>query len=223
MIIAIDGPSGSGKSTTARLLAQHLNITHLDTGAMYRVVTWGLKKENIDINDILRVNSFLKKTDISYKNANEIFLNGELVSTVIRKKDITSSVSSVSALNEVREFLVNIQRKIGKKMDCVVEGRDIGSVVFPKADFKFFLTADIDIRSMRRKNELKKIGEDLSIDEIKSSIQERDLIDSSRDLSPLKRSEGSIEIDSTDLTIDEQIEKIIKIIKKNKEGTSKHV
>tara|TARA_B100001093_G_scaffold511017_1_gene578033 strand:+ start:119 stop:790 length:672 start_codon:yes stop_codon:yes gene_type:complete len=223
MIIAIDGPSGSGKSTTARLLAQHLNITHLDTGAMYRVVTWGLKKENIDINDILRVNSFLRKTDISYKNANEIFLNGELVSTVIRKKDITSSVSSVSALNEVREFLVNIQRKIGKKMDCVVEGRDIGSVVFPRADFKFFLTADIDIRSMRRKNELKKIGEDLSIDEIKSSIQERDLIDSSRVLSPLKRSEGSIEIDSTDLTIDEQIEKIIKIIKKNKEGTSKHV
>ena len=223
MIIAIDGPSGSGKSTTARLLAQHLNITHLDTGAMYRVVTWGLKKENIDINDILRVNSFLRKTDISYKNANEIFLNGELVSTVIRKKDITSSVSAVSALNEVREFLVNIQRKIGKKMDCVVEGRDIGSVVFPKADFKFFLTADIDIRSMRRKNELKKIGEDLSIDEIKSSIQERDLIDSSRDLSPLKRSEGSIEIDSTDLTIDEQIEKIIQIIKKNKEGTSKHV
>ena len=223
MIIAIDGPSGSGKSTTARLLAQHLNITHLDTGAMYRVVTWGLKKENIDINDILRVNSFLKKTDISYKNANEIFLNGELVSTVIRKKDITSSVSSVSALNEVREFLVNIQRKIGKKMDCVVEGRDIGSVVFPKADFKFFLTADIDIRSMRRKNELKKIGEDLSIDEIKASIKKRDFIDSSRDLSPLMRSEGSIEIDSTNLTIDDQIEKIIKIIKKNKEGTSKHV
>jgi len=223
MIIAIDGPSGSGKSTTARLLAQHLHITHLDTGAMYRVVTWGMKKENIDINDISLVNSFLEKINISYKNANEIFLNGELVSTDIRKKDITSSVSAVSALSEVREFLVNIQRKIGKEMDCVIEGRDIGSVVFPKADFKFFLTADIDIRSMRRKNELKKIGEDLSIDEIKASIQKRDLIDSSRDLSPLKRSEDSIEIDSSDLTIDEQIEKIIKIIKKNKEGTSKHV
>ena len=223
MIIAIDGPSGSGKSTTARLLAQRLNITHLDTGAMYRVVTWGMKKENIDINDISLVNSFLEKINISYKNANEIFLNGELVSTDIRKKDITSSVSAVSALSEVREFLVNIQRKIGKEMDCVIEGRDIGSVVFPKADFKFFLTADIDIRSMRRKNELKKIGEDLSIDEIKASIQKRDLIDSSRDLSPLKRSEDSIEIDSSDLTIDEQIEKIIKIIKKNKEGTSKHV
>ena len=223
MIIAIDGPSGSGKSTTARLLAQHLDITHLDTGAMYRVVTWGMKKENININDIASVNSFLKRTNISYKNANEIMLNGKLVSTEIRKKDITSSVSAVSAILEVREFLVNIQRKLGNEIDCVIEGRDIGSVVFPNADFKFFLTADINVRSIRRKNELKKIGEDLSIDEIKASIQRRDLVDSSRDLSPLKRPEGSIKIDSTDLTIDEQIEKMIKIIKINKEGTSKHV
>ena len=223
MIITIDGPSGSGKSTSARLLAQHLNITHLDTGAMYRVVTWGLKKESIDINDISRVRSFLKKTNILYKDANEIFLNGKLVPSDIRKKDITSSVSAVSALQEVRDFLVDFQRKLGKKMDCVIEGRDIGSVVFPKADFKFFLTADINVRSIRRKNELKKIGEDLSIDEIKASIQRRDLVDSSRDLSPLKRPEGSIKIDSTDLTIDEQIEKMIKIIKINKEGTSKHV
>ncbi len=223
MIIAIDGPSGSGKSTTARFLARHLNITHLDTGAMYRVVTWGIRKENIDINDISEVISFLKKTNISYKNANEIFLDGKLVSTEIRKKDITANVSAVSALHEVREFLVDIQRKLGKKIDCVIEGRDIGSVVFPKADFKFFLTADLDVRSMRRKNELKEMGEDLSIDEIKDSIQKRDLIDSSREFSPLKRPEDSIEIDSTDLTIDEQIEQIINIIKKNKEGTSKHV
>ena len=223
MIIAIDGPSGSGKSTTARLLARHLNITHLDTGAMYRVVTWGIRKKNIDINDISGIISFLKKTNISYKNANEIFLDGKLVSTEIRKKDITSNVSAVSALHEVREYLVDIQRKLGKKIDCVIEGRDIGSVVFPKADFKFFLTADLDVRSMRRKNELKKMGEDLSIDEIKASIQKRDLIDSSREFSPLKRPEDSIEIDSTDLTIDEQIGQIIKIIKKNKEGTSKHV
>ena len=119
----------------------------------------------------------------------------------------------MSALLEVREFLVNIQRKIGNEIDCVIEGRDIGSVVFPNADFKFFLTADLNIRSMRRKNELKKLGEDLSIDEIKASMRKRDRIDSSREFSPLKRSEDSIEIDSTDLTIDEQIEKIIKIIK----------
>ena len=223
MIIAIDGPSGSGKSTTARLLAQHLDITHLDTGAMYRVVTWGLKNENIDINDIASVKTFLDKTNISYKNANEIMLNGRLVSTEIRKKSVTSSVSVVSALFEVREFLVDIQRKLGNEIDCVIEGRDIGSVVFPNADFKFFLTADLDVRSMRRKNELKKLGENLSIDEIKASLRKRDRIDSSREFSPLKRPEDSIEIDSTDLTIDEQIEKIIKIIKNNKEGTSKHV
>ena len=104
MIIAIDGPSGSGKSTTARLLAQHLDITHLDTGAMYRVVTWGLKKENINIDDIASVNSFLEKTKILYKNANEIMLNGKLVSTEIRKKDITSSVSEVSALRPLLFF-----------------------------------------------------------------------------------------------------------------------
>ena len=223
MIIAIDGPSGSGKSTTARLLAQHLGIIHLDTGAMYRVVTWGLKKENINIDDIESVNSFLERTNISYKNSNEIMLNGKLVSTEIRKKDITSDVSAVSTLLEVREYLVKIQRKLGNEIDCVIEGRDIGSVVFPNADFKFFLTADLDVRSMRRKNELKKLGEDLSIDEIKASIRKRDCIDSSREFSPLKRSEDSIEIDSTDLTIDEQIKKIIKIIKTNKKGTSKHV
>ena len=118
--------------------------------------------------------------------------------------------------NEVREFLVKIQRQIGKNIDCVIEGRDIGSVVFPKADFKFFLTADLDIRAKRRKNELKKIGEDVTIDEIRASIKKRDLIDSSRKLSPLKRPKDAIEIDSTNLTIDEQIDKIMNIIKKNK-------
>ena len=216
MIIAIDGPSGSGKSTTAKMLAQHLNITHLDTGAMYRVVTWGLMRKNIDIRNLERVKTFLKKAQISYKNSNEVFLNGKMVSIDIRKKEITSNVSAVSSVKEVREFLVKIQRQIGKNIDCVIEGRDIGSVVFPKADFKFFLTADLDIRAKRRKSELKKIGEDVTIDEIRALIKKRDLIDSSRKLSPLKRLKDAIEIDSTNLTIDEQIDKIMNIIKKNK-------
>ena len=120
----------------------------------------------------------------------------------------------VSSFEEVRSFLVNIQRKIGKKIDCVIEGRDIGSVVFPNADYKFFLTADIGVRALRRQADLKNIGEDLSIDEIKASIQERDFIDSTRDVSPLIRSSDAIEIDSTHLTINEQIEKMINIIKK---------
>ena len=213
MIIAIDGPSGSGKSTTARLLAQNLKITHIDTGAMYRAITWGLKKNNVDFNERLEVKSFLEKINISYKSANEIFLNGKLVSSDIRKKEITSSVSLVSTMIEVREFLVNIQREIGKEKDCVIEGRDIGSVVFPDADYKFFLTADVEIRALRRQAELKKIGEVLSIEEIKASIVERDFIDSTRDISPLKRSNDAIEIDSTDLTINEQLKKIIEIIK----------
>ena len=214
MIIAIDGPSGSGKSTTARLLAQRLKITHVDTGAMYRVVTWGLLKEKIDFKDLSNVNSFLDKINISYKNSNEILLNGELLSFEIRKKEITSNVSKVSSMNVVRKFLVNLQREIGSKVDCVIEGRDIGSVVFPEADFKFFLTADLDIRSKRRQEELDKIGEFVSIDDIKASIVERDFIDSTREISPLIRPENAIKIDSTNLTIDEQIEKIISLINK---------
>ena len=117
-------------------------------------------------------------------------------------------------MNVVRKFLVNLQREIGSKVDCVIEGRDIGSVVFPEADFKFFLTADLDVRSKRRQDELNKIGEFLSIDDIKASIVERDFIDSTREISPLIRPKNAIEIDSTNLTIDEQIEKIISLINK---------
>ena len=216
MIIAIDGPSGSGKSTTAKILARRLKITHLDTGAMYRVVTWGLIRKNINIRDLEKVKTFLEEVEITYSNSNNIFLDGELVSSDIRKNEVTSSVSAVSSINEVRKFLVEIQRDIGKNIDCVIEGRDIGSVVFPDADFKFYLTADLDVRSKRRKIELEKIGEDITIHEIKSAIQKRDLIDSSRKISPLMRPKDAIEIDSTNLTIDEQIDKIMKIIKQNK-------
>ena len=154
MIIAIDGPSGSGKSTTAKILAQRLKITHLDTGAMYRVVTWGLIRKNINILDLEKVKTFLEEVEITYRNSNNIFLDGELVSSDIRKNEVTSNVSAVSSIYEVRKFLVEIQRDIGKNIDCVIEGRDIGSVVFPDADFKFYLTADLDVRSKRRKIEL---------------------------------------------------------------------
>ena len=216
MIIAIDGPSGSGKSTTAKILAQRLKITHLDTGAMYRVVTWGLIRKNINIRDLEKVKTFLEEVKITYSNSNNIFLDGELVSSDIRKNEVTSNVSAVSSINEVRNFLVKIQRDIGMNIDCVIEGRDIGSVVFPDADFKFYLTADLDIRAKRRKNELEKIGENFSLDEIRSAIQERDMLDSSRELSPLKRTKDAIEINSTNLTIDQQLDKLMYIIKQNK-------
>ena len=135
------------KSTTARLLAQNLKITHIDTGAMYRVVTWGLLKKKIDLNDSSKVKSFLEKINFFYKSADIILFDGESVSSDIRKKEITADVSLVSSLIVVRKFLVNLQREMGKEIDCVIEGRDIGSVVFPNADYKFFLTADIEVRA----------------------------------------------------------------------------
>ena len=216
MIIAIDGPSGSGKSTTAKILAERLEITHLDTGAMYRAVTWGLVQQDINPEDTTYLIDFLSKIDVSFNKLNEIFLNGENISLEIRKKDITSKVSLVSSLVEVRSALVRIQRKMSENMDCVIEGRDIGTVVFPNAEYKFFLTADLDIRAGRRKNELIKIGEDFTIDEIKNLIEKRDLKDCTRENSPLKKAIDAIEIDTSSLTVNEQIQKIINIIKNNK-------
>ena len=216
MIIAIDGPSGSGKSTTAKILAERLSITHLDTGAMYRAVTWGLIQQNINLRNTAHLIDFLSKINISFNKLNEIFLNGENISLEIRKKDITSRVSLVSSIVEVRSALVRIQREMSEDMDYVIEGRDIGTVVFPNAEYKFFLTADLDIRAERRMNELTKIGEDFTIDEIKNLIEKRDLKDSTRENSPLRKAIDAIEIDTSSLTVNEQIKKIINIIKKNK-------
>tara|TARA_S200000501_G_scaffold190972_1_gene179807 strand:- start:812 stop:1462 length:651 start_codon:yes stop_codon:yes gene_type:complete len=216
MIIAIDGPSGSGKTTTAKLLAERLKIMHLDTGAMYRAVTWGLLNEKINLEQSKRLNSFLNEMDILFNESNDIFLNKKNISLMIRTKDITSKVSLVSSISEVRSALVKIQRDMSKNLDFVIEGRDIGTVVFPNADFKFYLTADINIRARRRKSDLKNIGEDFTVDEIKKQIEIRDLKDSTRENSPLKKAIDAIVIDTSILTVNEQIEKIINIIKNNK-------
>ena len=223
MIIAIDGPSGSGKSTTAKLLAERLKIMHMDTGAMYRAVTWGLLNEKINLEQSKRLCSFLNEMNILFNESNEVFLNKKNISLEIRTKDITSKVSLVSSNSEVRSALVRIQRDMSKNIDFVIEGRDIGTVVFPDAEFKFYLTADLNIRAERRKNDLKKIGEDFTVEEIKEQIEIRDLKDSTRENSPLKKAIDAIVIDTSSLTVNEQIGKIINIIKKNKEGTSKHV
>ena len=216
MIIAIDGPSGSGKTTTAKLLAERLKIMHMDTGAMYRAVTWGLLNEEINIEQSKHLNSFLNEMDILFNESNDIFLNKRNISLKIRTKDITSKVSLVSSISEVRSALVRIQREMSKNIDFVIEGRDIGTVVFPNADFKFYLTADINIRAKRRKSDLKKIGEDFTVNEIKKQIEIRDLKDSTRENSPLKKAIDAIVIDTSTLTVNEQIEKIINIIKNNK-------
>ena len=212
MIIAIDGPSASGKSTTAKGVAEKLGITHLDTGAMYRTVTWGLKKAAIHPSDDEKVRDFLKNLEIYFDASNHIWLNGEDVSVEIRTGDISSRVSAVSAIPEVREKMVKIQRQIAGKKDCVLEGRDIGTVVFPDAEYKFFLVADTKIRAKRRLLDLERIGETSTLAELMDDIERRDAVDSSREHSPLLQAEDAIPIDTSHLTINEQINKIVNLI-----------
>ena len=216
MIIAIDGPSASGKSTTAKGISKKLGIMHLDTGAMYRAVTLGLKKTGISLEDEVSIQKFLVQADISFGNENRIFLNGADVSREIRSADISSRVSAVSALPIIREAMVRIQRKIAENTDCVLEGRDIGTIVFPNADFKFFLIADMEVRAKRRLLELEAMGETTTLSELINDIEKRDRLDSSRDHSPLIQAEDAILIDTSGITIDDQINKIVKIITKGK-------
>ena len=214
MIIAIDGPSASGKSTTAKGVAERLGITHVDTGAMYRAVTLGIIEHGIDLDDHERISKFLEELEINFDSLNDIWANGHNVTEKIRTTEVSSNVSAVSAISQVREKMVAIQRAIAEGSDCVLEGRDIGTVVFPNADYKFFLVADLEIRAKRRLVELEKIGEISSLSELKSDIQNRDQLDSTRDISPLVQAEDAIIIDTGKLTIDEQIEKIVEIINK---------
>ena len=216
MIIAIDGPSASGKSTTAKGVAEKLGITHVDTGAMYRAVTLGLKLSEISPDDDTSVCQYLSEIELYFDANNKIHLNGVDVSYEIRSGDISSRVSAVSAIPEVREKMVIIQRRIAGEQNCVLEGRYIGTVVFPNAEFKFFLIADIDVRAKRRLIELEKMGETKSISELIEAIRRRDQLDSSRDHSPLIQADDAIPIDTSQLTINEQIKKIINHINHNK-------
>ena len=200
MIIAIDGPSASGKSTTAKGVAERLGITHLDTGAMYRATTYQ------------SIHEFLKNMALQFDSFNHIWINGENVSKKIRTNKISSSVSAVSAVPAVRSKMVEFQRSIANGKDCVLEGRDIGTVVFPNADFKFFLTADILVRAKRRLKDLEKIGEESTLKDLISDIEKRDVLDSSRDVSPLVQAKDAIAINTSNLTINEQVEKIVQII-----------
>lgn len=214
MIIAIDGPSASGKSTTAKGVAERLGITHLDTGAMYRATTYGIIESGIDLNNLQSIHEFLKNMALKFDSLNHIWINGKDVSKKIRTNKISSSVSAVSAVPAVRFKMVEIQRSIAKGKDCVLEGRDIGTVVFPNADFKFFLIADILVRAKRRLKDLEKIGEESTLNDLINDIEKRDVSDSSRDISPLVQAEDAISINTSNLTINEQIDKIVQIITK---------
>ncbi|NQV37173.1 MAG: (d)CMP kinase [Candidatus Marinimicrobia bacterium] len=215
MIIAIDGPAASGKSTTARLAAQRLGFTYLDTGAMYRTVTLALLQKNISFLNIPEVENAISKMDIQLSSNNgntEVNLNGIDVTNAIRTGAVTGNVSTVSAIPLVRKSMVKLQRQIGEQSNCVVEGRDIGTVVFPNAKWKFFIVADTQTRAIRRQKDLAKIGEHRSIEDLEKEIELRDMKDSTRDHSPLRKAKDAIDLDTSSLTIDEQVSFIIQTI-----------
>ena len=219
MIIAIDGPAASGKSTTAIGVAKRLGITYLDTGAMYRAVTFGLIKNDIKFEDSSELDNYLKQIKLRLSETKSgviLNLDGRNISKEIRSSKVTENVSEVSALENVRDSMVLIQRKMAKKNDCILEGRDIGTVVFPNADFKFFLIADEIVRAKRRQNDLKKMGEQKSIDNVTTDIIKRDHKDSTRKHSPLIKSENAIIINTSNLGINKVIDKIVNIV--NKKG-----
>ena len=216
MIIAIDGPAATGKSTTAKALAQRLAFTYLDTGAMYRAVTLLTLRKKIKISENSDLISLLERFDLKieqHENKILVILNGEDVSDEIRRLDVTENVSEVSALSIVRKTLVKIQRKVANDQNCVVEGRDIGTVVFPNAEVKFYVVADYDVRAKRRLLDFKRLGEEKSIDNLIEEIKNRDKYDSERKDSPLLKANDAIEVDTTNMTIEQQVDIMYKKIK----------
>jgi cytidylate kinase len=212
MIIAIDGPSASGKSTTAKGVAEKLGILHLDTGAMYRAITLEhLRTLSISF-DSPKFIDLVKKSKVNFNSKNQITLNGLCVENDIRRQDVTSKVSEVSAVSIVREKMVEKQREIANNTDCVIEGRDIGSVVFPNAEFKFYLDAKTEIRAARRMKELMIHDESITLDDLISQITRRDFLDANREISPLIKTKDAIIVDTSSLDVDEQIAKIVKIV-----------
>lgn len=217
IIVAIDGPAGAGKSSTAKEVAFQLGFVYIDTGAMYRAVTLEVIRSNVDVSNENQVTLIAKKSNIQFRWINKYlhtFLNSEDVSDEIRSSEVADLVSPVSAIPGVRDVMVKCQREMAKRDNIVMEGRDIGTNVFPSADFKFYLDADIDVRAKRRISDYKKIGQGLTLEEIKKEIKIRDKIDSSRRYSPLKKAYNAIIIDTTNLSFKEQVEMIVNRVKK---------
>ena len=214
MIIAIDGPAGSGKSTISKLLTKELGFIYLDTGAMYRLFTLKMLKEKISFSDSSKINELLEKLNINIEN-DRFYLDEKDVSEDIRKPDVAENVSKTAAIDEVREKMVSLQREFSKSKNVILDGRDIGTVVFPEADIKIFLVADPRERAERRFKELKAKGENISLDSIYENILKRDKLDSTRENSPLKKANDAIEVDTTGKNI-EEVKNIILNLYNNK-------
>ena len=213
MIIAIDGPAGAGKSTVAKLLAQKLGFLYIDTGAMYRALTLKIIDSGILINDTTRIIDLAHNTTIDLVNnldgTLKVLLDGKDVCKEIRETRITKYVSDIAKIKEVRDVMVGLQRRLGNMSDSVLDGRDIGTVVFPDAHRKFYVDANFKVRALRRYEELNEAGQNVSLEEIENDVSNRDTIDSTREVGPLKKAKDAIYIDTTNMTIQEVVDTLL--------------
>jgi len=216
MIIAIDGPAGAGKSTVARTIAHKLGFLYIDTGAMYRALTLKALEERIGERDILRLVEMTNNTTIELLNKPDgslkVLLDGRDVTDILRQTHITQVVSDIASVKEVRQIMLKLQRKLGLERDSVLDGRDIGTVVFPDADKKFYIDAQFPERVKRRYKELKDLGHDVSPEAIELDLRNRDTLDSNREVAPLKKADDAIYIDTTSMTVEEVVNTLLKNI-----------
>ncbi len=211
-IITVDGPAGSGKSTISRMLAEKIRFIYLDTGAMYRAVALAAVRSGIHLADAKRLGDLCRSLDLHFEASRDtprLFMRHEDISSIIRNPEMDLGASSVSAVKEVREAMSDLQRKMVQGRDVVAEGRDMGTVVFPEADYKFFLTASAEVRAERRYRERRARGENVSREAVLESLQQRDFQDETRELAPLKPADDAIIIDSTGFSIAQVLDKIL--------------
>lgn len=215
--VAIDGPSAAGKSTIAKMVAKKENFIYIDTGAMYRCVAYYCLTQKIDLNDEKAVEQAIEHVQIRLTPDNKVYLNDEDVSNQIRQDQVSLGASCVSKYQAVRGFLVDEQRKMAKAGNVILDGRDIGTVVLPNADLKIYQIASVETRAKRRYLENLERGLDADLETIKKEIEERDYQDTHREISPLKKAENAIELDTSSLTLEEVVEQVLTLIKKAKE------
>lgn len=215
LVIAIDGPAAAGKSTTAKLVAERLDYLHVDTGAMYRAVTLKVLRAGLAADDRRGINTLLASTNIELRQVDGtlmVLLDGRDVTREIRSLAVTRAVSAVSSLREVRRAMVREQRRMARDGGVVLEGRDIGTVVFPDADIKFFVIAGIEARARRRGEELRAKGIHADLQKLRRELEERDRLDSTREESPLRKAPDAIEVDTSDMSVEEQVEFVVRCV-----------
>jgi cytidylate kinase len=217
-IVAVDGTAGSGKGSVTKVVAERLNFVTIDTGAMYRCVTLAMLEQNVGLEEIEKITQILENIKIEFEenpeheSGKKVLLNGKDVTSKIRSKEVNENVSPVSTIKIVREHLAEMQREMAKSIDVIMEGRDIGTNVFPNADVKIYLDASAEERAERRFRQNKQNGIDIPFEEILKNVKERDYIDSHREIAPLTKAPDAVYIDSTGMSIEEEAEAVIKVI-----------